>query len=277
MPELPEVETTCRALRPKLQGRIVRAVDAGVPRLRAPIPLKAMRAELIGQRIVGLRRRAKYLVIDFPERRALVVHLGMTGRCRVVKSDEPLEPHDRVWWELSGGVSWRLHDTRRFGLVEFCRLETEGGDPPSLAGLGPEPLEAGLNADYLTEAFSRRKVPVKPLLLAQEVIAGIGNIYASEALFRAQIDPRRPAAALSRPENAALAKHLKQVLKESIAVGGTTINDFYSADGEKGWFVNKLRVYDRTGEACLHRGCSGHIERIVQAGRATFFCPVCQH
>ncbi len=276
MPELPEVETIVRSLRPHLRGAVIRDVAAPSGRLRHPVDVEALRSACCGQAIVELRRRAKYILVDLSSGTALVLHLGMTGAFRVVPSAAPAAPHERVVWLLEDGRSWRFMDPRRFGSVQVCTSPGADGLPAALAGLGPEPLEAGFDGEYLYRRTRGRDRPIKNHIMDQAEVVGVGNIYASEALFRAGISPRRRCGTLSRKALERLATAIREVLSEAIAAGGTTIDDFRDIDGSEGHFAVNLQVYGRPGQDCLRCGLAGGIRRLVQAGRSTYCCPRCQ-
>lgn len=278
MPELPEVETIRRGLEGRLEGRSIRAVRRSGQRLRRPLQ-PALEA-LEGGRFTGVRRRGKYLVLDLAGGDCLVVHLGMTGRLLLQETAErQASPHDHLVLDLDGGSRLVFSDARRFGFVDLVR---KGDDHPFLAGMGPEPLDRGFTSGVLMERAARTAagrpcaVPVKSRLLDQAVVAGVGNIYACEALHGAGVDPRREAASLSAGEYDHLAQAIRAVLAQAIRAGGTTLKDYRGADGAEGGFQAQLRVYGREGCPCMRPGCPGTVERIVQAQRATFFCPVCQ-
>jgi formamidopyrimidine-DNA glycosylase len=270
LPELPEVETTRRGIEPHLAGHRIAAVRVRDRRLRWPVTPGLERA-VGGQRVRGVRRRAKYLLIDL-ERGALIVHLGMSGSLRVVPPGTPARKHDHVELGLEGGAALRLHDPRRFG----CFLYTTA-DPAQhalLRGLAPEPLEPGFDGNYLHRISRRRRVGVKLLLMNAKLVTGVGNIYASEALFRAHIRPGRRAASLTRAECTRLARAVRGVLSAAIRAGGTTLRDYYGAGGEPGLFRLKLYVYERAGQPC--RRCRTPVRRIVQGQRSTYYCARCQ-
>lgn len=271
MPELPEVETTRRGIAPHLNGRVVREVVLRRPDLRWPIP-EAVIEGLQGSRIDAVRRRAKYLLIDVPSGSALL-HLGMSGSLRVLPAATPRRLHDHFDLELDSGDSLRFNDPRRFGSLHYL-----GGDPalhPLLARLAPEPFDPTFDADYLWRATRGRRVAIKLLIMNSRAVVGVGNIYASEALFRAGIRPRRQARSLKRDEVARLVAAIREVLAMAIEVGGTTLRDYVGADGNPGYFRQQLFVYERPGEAC--RVCGTPVRHAVLGQRATYWCPQCQH
>ncbi|BCR05383.1 formamidopyrimidine-DNA glycosylase [Desulfuromonas versatilis] len=270
MPELPEVETTRRGIEPLITGRIVTRVVVRVAKLRWPIS-RTLEETLCGQSILGVERRAKYLLLRFGAGTALI-HLGMSGHLRVVPEATPAGKHDHVDIALSDGNCLRFNDPRRFGALLW--LPNDPQDHPLLAELGPEPFAAEMDGDYLFQRSRGRKVAVKPFIMDQRVLVGVGNIYASEALFRAGIDPRREAGAVSLKRYRLLAEAIRKVLAEAIAAGGTTIRDFRGEGGKPGYFALQLRVYGREGEPCP--GCGRPI-RVVRLGqRASYFCASCQ-
>ena len=270
MPELPEVETTLRGIEPHLSGRRIAALTVREPRLRWPVP-PVLAERVAGQRVRGARRRAKYLLIDL-ERGSLILHLGMSGSLRVLPSETPLLAHDHVDIVLDSGLALRFNDPRRFG----CLLWTDE-DPLQhrlLRRLAPEPLDPQFDGDYLEAAARARRVSIKQLLMNGQIVVGVGNIYASEALFRARIHPKRVAGRLTGPRLKRLVRAVKTVLNQAIRAGGTTLRDYVSADGTPGYFRQKLYVYERAGKPC--RVCRTRIRRFVQGQRATYFCPHCQ-
>jgi len=270
MPELPEVETTRRGIRAALRGRTVTALVLRERRLRWAVD-ERLGAVLPGRRVVDVRRRAKYLLIEL-EHGTLIAHLGMSGSLRVLPASAPLLVHDHYDLLLDSGRCLRFNDPRRFG----CLLWTEG-DPaehPLLAGLGPEPLEGSFDADYLASKARGRRVAIKQFLMDQRVVVGVGNIYASEALFRAGINPRRAAGRVSRDRLARLVEAVRAVLAEAIRQGGTTLRDYVNAEGTPGYFRQELFVYERAGEPC--RNCGAPIRQVVQGQRSTYYCPACQ-
>ncbi len=280
MPELPEVETVRRGLLPHLEGRRIARAEARRPDLRWPLPPDLVQV-LTGARVKELRRRSKYLLADLDRGGTLLLHLGMSGRLLVEGAglagfhrDPAILPrHDHVVLETEEGTTITFNDARRFGMVDLIR---EGTAHPLLDHLGPEPFDPGFNAAYLAARFAGRRAPVKQALLDQRIVAGLGNIYVSEALHRAHIDPRRAAGRIGAARLEALAGHIREVLADAIAAGGSSLRDHRQASGELGYFQHSFRVYGREGQPCLRDGCGGTVERIVQSGRSTFFCPVCQ-
>jgi len=269
MPELPEVETTRRGLAPHLIGQRVVALDIRQPRLRWPIP-RALCTQLPGQRIEGIERRAKYLLVHTEPGSALL-HLGMSGSLRVLPGSTPAGLHDHVDWRLGSGQVLRFTDPRRFGSQLW---QPRGETHELLAGLGPEPLSADFDGDLLWTRSRGRKAAVKLFLMDQAIVVGVGNIYASEALFAAGIHPKRAAGSVSRERYARLALEVKRILAHAIKRGGTTLRDFISPDGVPGYFEQELFVYGRAGEAC--KVCSAPIRASVIGQRSTFFCTHCQ-
>jgi formamidopyrimidine-DNA glycosylase len=270
MPELPEVETTRRGVRDAITGRTITAFDLREPRLRWPVE-PGLAAQLQGQRVHDVRRRAKYLLLDL-DRGSLIAHLGMSGSLRVMPAGSPRLLHDHYDLVLDSGQCLRFNDPRRFGSLLWCTGPLDGH--PLLAALGPEPLESGLTADYLAARARRRKAAVKLFLMDQHVVVGVGNIYASEALFRAGVRPRRAAGRIRPAEWQRIVDAIREVLDAAIEQGGTTLRDYVNTDGTPGYFRQKLFVYERTGEPC--RRCSTPIRHLVQGQRSTYFCPACQ-
>jgi len=270
MPELPEVETTRRGLAPVATGRTVRAVHVRERRLRWVLPPDFER-ELTGQRIQSIGRRGKYLLFVM-DRGTLIVHLGMSGSLRIVAADTPPAAHDHVDLVLDSGRAMRFNDPRRFGSMHYTTENPQRH--PLLASLAPEPLTEAFDGDYLYRRARRRRVSLKQFLMNSQVVVGVGNIYASEALFRARLRPRRAAGRLSQRECARLAFAIKRVLAHAIKVGGTTLRDYVNAEGEPGYFRQKLYVYERAGRAC--RRCGTKIRQTRQGARSTYWCPNCQ-
>ncbi|MDR2391644.1 MAG: bifunctional DNA-formamidopyrimidine glycosylase/DNA-(apurinic or apyrimidinic site) lyase [Planctomycetota bacterium] len=273
MPELPEVETVVRALNRALKGKTTTgALSLG--RLRFPFDAAAAGRRLAGKEILRIRRRAKYILIDFPENLALLAHLGMTGRFRVDPSGTPRDRHDRVIFNLLDGLELRFSDARRFGFLKLADLPRPGGIPPECDRLGPEPLERGFTGGLLLALAKKRTLPVKSFLMDQKTVAGVGNIYASEALHAAGIDPRRPTSDLTPVEWERVVRAIKTVLRRAIRQGGSTIRNYRTIDGSEGGFQQSLQVYGKAGGTCP--GCDGKIQSIRIGGRSTFFCPECQ-
>ena len=317
MPELPEVETVRRGLQPVMEGARIMKAEVRRKDLRFPFQPDFV-ARLSGQTVTGLGRRAKYLIADLASGDVLLMHLGMSGSFRVLKEDEQSVPgqfhharsedraHDHVVFHMSSGAAVVFNDPRRFGYMKIIARPAVQ-DEPLLKGLGPEPLGNEFDAAMLARACANRKTSLKAALLDQRVVAGLGNIYVCEALFRAHLSPRRLAATLAtkavqrkriaagQPKSVAggvqrkgvaggeptdhakrLVAAIHAVLNEAIKAGGSSLRDHKKTDGELGYFQHHFAVYDRTGEPCLKKGCGGKVKRIEQAGRSTFYCPVCQ-
>lgn len=273
MPELPEVETVCRGLALKLLGRRILRVEQRRADLRFPFPAD-FAARLMGRRIDAIRRRAKYIVIDLDGDDILLVHLGMSGSM-VVNEKRPamLDRHDHVIFDIDDGTCVRFNDARRFGLMDL--VPASGFQAHKLIrGLGLEPLEPAFDGPALAAMLKGRKTSVKLAIMDQRLVVGVGNIYASEALHRAGISPRRRAGSVQGTRAARLAAAIRQVLKEAIKAGGSSLRDYVQANGELGYFQHRWKVYDREGQAC--RQCGGPIRRITQGARSTFYCPADQ-
>jgi len=270
MPELPEVETTVRGLARFLDGQRIERVVLNRPDLRFPFP-EGLVQRLSGARVSSLGRRAKYGLIHTDRDSTLIFHLGMSGRWRI-DPDLP-DKHDHLVLKTAEH-SFALNDPRRFGYVDL--VDTEAlYDWPAFAVMGPEPLGDALSVDHLRAALKGRKQAVKLLLLDQKVIAGLGNIYVCEALFRAGINPRKAGGRVWRPALEKLVPAIRDVLEQSIIDGGSSLRDYARPDGELGYFATRFQVYGHEGEACVH-GDGGIIRRAVQGGRSTWYCPVCQ-
>ncbi|HEV7506465.1 MAG TPA: bifunctional DNA-formamidopyrimidine glycosylase/DNA-(apurinic or apyrimidinic site) lyase [Thermoanaerobaculia bacterium] len=273
MPELPEVEVLRRSLEPHLVGdRIVR-VEVRNPALREPVETARLRRNSAGRDVLALRRRSKYLLIDLTGERTVAVHLGMSGRLTLAAGEEPLEPHEHVAFYLRSGRRLRFRDPRRFGLV-FSLKTAEIEADPHFAHLGVEPLEGGFSGEVLARAAAGKRGPVKAFLMDARVVVGVGNIYASETLYRAGVHPARSVARISAARWDRIAASTIAVLSQAIIQGGTTLNDFADGEGRSGYFQVSLAAYDREGEPCL--ACGSAVRRIVQAGRSTYYCPRCQ-
>jgi formamidopyrimidine-DNA glycosylase len=276
MPELPEVETVMRGLRPLWVGRHFTRVVVRRPDLRWKLPRGLARC-VQGRRIAALERRAKYIICRFATGDdVLVLHLGMSGRLvRVASPAPPADPHDHVEFQLDDGSAFRFNDVRRFGMIDLIAANELSTDP-RLAGLGPEPLSEAFRPAALEQALDGKIVAIKNALLDQRVVAGIGNIYACEALFQAGISPRRKARTIRGERAERLCAAIKDVLTRAIAAGGSSARDYVQASGELGWFQHQWAVYDREGEKCPGCACAKGIRRIVQGARSTFYCPVRQ-
>jgi len=275
MPELPEVETVMRGLATRLEGRVLAEVEARRPDLRWPLP-ERFAARLTGRRVIGLRRRAKYILVDLDDANSWMIHLGMSGRMLISDGPKPeLETHDHVVFRTDAGTWVRFNDARRFGMMDLWPT-AEVERHRLFKGIGPEPLGNVFSGPALAAALTGKHTPIKAALLDQKVVAGVGNIYACEALHRAAISPRRLALNVVGGRAERLAEAVKTVLTEAIAAGGSSLRDHRQVSGELGYFQHTFRVYDRTGERCPRDGCSGTVTRLVQAGRSTFYCPRCQ-
>ena len=290
MPELPEVETVRRGLAPAMEGALIERAEVRRPDLRFPFP-DEFAARLTGSRILALRRRAKYLLADLSSQETLIMHLGMSGSFRIgeeaIAGEAFHQPrgkaaaHDHVILHLSGGKTIIYNDPRRFGFMTMADTKTLD-EHPLLCDLGVEPTGNALSPDILAAGMAGRKSPLKAVLLDQKLIAGLGNIYVCEALWRARVSPRRlartlvtragqPTARLER-----LTSDIRAVIAEAIAAGGSSLRNYVQASGELGYFQHAFAAYDREGEPCRHQGCGGTIRRITQSGRSTFYCPRCQ-
>ena len=287
MPELPEVETVRRGLAPAMEGAALAKVEVRDRRLRWPIA-KDFEKRLTGQTVEGLGRRAKYLLADLSYGEVLVMHLGMSGSFRVGADAKPgvyyherskSTAHDHVVFHMSNGATVTFNDPRRFGSMKLVK-RTKIGQEPLLRGLGPEPLGNAFDAAMLARACAGKKTSLKAALLDQRVVAGLGNIYVCEALYRARLSPKRMASTIADRKGepnaraAALVEAIKTVLQDAIAAGGSSLRDHRRTDGALGDFQHNFQVYDREGEACPT--CKGKVKRIVQNGRSTFYCPICQ-
>ncbi|MEN9061196.1 bifunctional DNA-formamidopyrimidine glycosylase/DNA-(apurinic or apyrimidinic site) lyase [Ponticoccus litoralis] len=282
MPELPEVETVRRGLAPVMEGAAIARAAVNRPDLRWPFP-PDMAARLTGARVDRLRRRSKYILADLSTGESLLIHLGMSGRMLV--SGDPLglfvhdhpapEKHDHVVFDMDNGARVTFNDPRRFGAMDLLPTDSAEGHP-LLASLGPEPLGNQFSESHLVEALKGRNMPMKSALLDQKIVAGLGNIYVCEALFRCGIHPARKAGRVSARRVAALVPVIRAVLTDAIAAGGSSLRDFRQADGELGYFQHSFDVYGREGAPCRTPGCSQEIRRLVQSGRSSFYCPACQ-
>lgn len=273
MPELPEVETVKKGLSPLLQGKTITDVTVRQRVLRQPIPMLFERS-LVGREITQVDRRGKALLLRTNSEVTVLIHLGMTGQVTVRPHDNQVKKHDHVSIILDNGDEITYNDARRFGVITVFNNDDEG---TVFAGMGPEPLSEDFSPETLKSTISGKRTPIKALLLDQGMVAGIGNIYASEALWRAGIRPDRIGKSLSKAETGSLVSGIKSVLKDSIEAGGSTLRDYRHADGSKGGFQEMFDVYGREGLACHRTGCSGEVIKMSQSGRSTYYCSVCQN
>ena len=271
MPELPEVETVMRGMAKAIEKKRIKKVEVYSKRLRTPIPPQL--AKIAGETVGKLSRRAKYILVPFNSGQTMVLHLGMTGRVTI--NPPAPEKHDHFRITFTDGSAIVYNDARRFGLVDLMH-KADISTHRFFAHLGPEPFSDDFSAAYLLDRLQDRKTAIKIAIMDQETVVGVGNIYAAEALHRAQISPRRAAGDLNPTETRSLIKHIREVLQQSIDAGGSSLRDYVQTDGELGYYQDEWRVYGRDGDKCLRRRCPGHIARIVQGGRSTFFCPDCQ-
>ncbi|MBB5722303.1 formamidopyrimidine-DNA glycosylase [Loktanella ponticola] len=282
MPELPEVETVRRGLAPVMEGAVIAQADVNRPDLRWPFP-ENMAGRLTNQKVLGLRRRSKYILVDLEGGESLLIHLGMSGRMLIsghktgdYHHDHPVPAkHDHVVLHLDSGVRITFNDARRFGAMDL--LPTVGQEDHWLMrDLGPEPLGNNFDEAYLVERLKNRNTPIKSALLDQRIVSGLGNIYVCEVLFRAGIHPACKAGQIAAKRVSGLVPIIRAVLEEAIAAGGSSLKDYRQADGELGYFQHGFQVYDREGDPCVNPDCTAQITRIVQSGRSSFFCPQCQ-
>jgi len=278
MPELPEVETVVRGLAAAVEGRRILSAEARRPDLRFPLP-PDLAARLGGRRLTRIGRRAKYMLLELDDDTVMILHLGMSGRLLILNGAandrDPPGPHDHVIFAFEGGCQVRFNDVRRFGMLDLVAAEALATHP-LLRDLGPEPLGNDFNGPALAAALKGRRTPIKAALLDQHTVAGLGNIYVCEALFRAGISPKRQAATVQGGRAEALANAVKSVLSDAIASGGSSLRDYVQPSGELGYFQHSWAVYGREGEPCPGCDCelskTGGIARIVQSGRSTFYC-----
>jgi formamidopyrimidine-DNA glycosylase len=275
MPELPEVETVRRGLQPAMEGQVISRADIRRPDLRWPFP-PDMAARLTGKRVQTLRRRSKYILADLDSQETLIIHLGMSGRMQVSTPphDDP-HKHDHVVLDMANGARITFNDTRRFGSMDL--IATDQSDAHRLlANIGPEPLGNAFDDTYLIACLKTRNTPIKSALLDQSIVAGLGNIYVCEVLHRTKISPKTKAGELSKARVVSLVPAIRDVLNEAIEAGGSSLQDHRQTNGELGYFQHNFKAYGREGERCTATGCDGIIERIVQSGRSSFYCPKCQ-
>lgn len=273
MPELPEVETVCRGLRAAMMGRHIDEVVLRRQKIRIPIPAD-LPEQVQGAKVTSVERRAKYLIIHLDNGYGILGHLGMSGRMMVFsRLPHTPEKHDHVYFMLNDGQVVVFNDPRRFGLITGC-ASADMQQHPLLRALGPEPLGEEFTAEYLYSQLQRRKQAVKPVLMDQKLVVGVGNIYAAEALFATGINPERPANEISKKQCKELVRAIQVVLEAAIASGGSTLRDYVDSAGASGYFQHHFEVYDREGKLC--RKCTTPVTRITQAGRSTFYCAECQ-
>lgn len=282
MPELPEVETVRRGLLPVMEGALIANAAVNRPDLRWPFPPN-MAARLTGKRVLALRRRSKYILADLDSGETLIIHLGMSGRMLISGAmlgdfhhDHPAPAkHDHVVLDMDGGARVTFNDARRFGSMDL--IATNVADTHLLLrNLGPEPMGNAFSGPYLVDRLKSRNTPIKSALLDQAIVAGLGNIYVCEVLFRARINPARKAGQIAVTRVAGLVPIIRDVLAEAIDAGGSSLRDYRQADGELGYFQHAFKVYGREGAPCVTPGCVSTIARIVQSGRSSFYCPTCQ-
>jgi len=282
MPELPEVETVRRGLAPVMEGNKIARADVNRPDLRWPFPDR-MAARLSGAKVLGLRRRSKYILADLDTDETLLIHLGMSGRMLISghtvgdfhRAHPAPAKHDHVVLHMADDVRITFNDPRRFGAMDL--MPTSGcADHWLMRDLGPEPLGNAFNEEYLAAKLAAKNTPIKTALLDQRILSGLGNIYVCEVLFRAGINPTRKAGKISAKRVGQMVPIIRDVLQEAIASGGSSLKDFRQTDGELGYFQHGFQVYDRAGETCVTPSCKKTISRIVQSGRSTFYCAQCQ-
>ena len=272
MPELPEVETIVRGLRPKLEGRVLARVEQRCAALRFPLP-EGFARRLEGRRVERIDRRAKYILVYLEGAEVLLCHLGMSGRMVLTTANgRPFEKHDHVVFTTDAGDQLRFNDARRFGVMDLV-AEPALFEHRLLKDLGPEPLGNAFNGPALAAALAGKRTPIKAALLDQRVVAGLGNIYVSEALYAAGLSPRRLAYTVRGGRAERLVAGIRDVLNRAIAAGGSSLRDYVQADGELGYFQHQWAVYGRAGEPCPDCDCGGGIRRFVQSNRSTFYCP----
>lgn len=274
MPELPEAETIAAGLRKCLVGKKINKVICRAPALRRPLSARKLNNDCAATKIIDVSRRGKAIIVKLSNEKAIIIQLGMTGSCRVCPAKEEPRKHEHVLFELSGSKSWRYEDARRFGMVESYSPADSENLPIFLKNIGPEPFSDDFSAKYLFDITRKRKAKVKELLLNQQIVAGIGNIYVSEILFRAKIHPARQVCNLTLPDCRNLVKYTVIILQNAITAGGTTISDYKDVNGDEGKFTRELLVYGRDGSQCTK--CKSIIETQVIGGRSTFHCPKCQ-
>ena len=275
MPELPEVETICRGIRPHILDRTVTAMWHDGKKLRQPVPAEAIHDCIVGRKILDVTRRAKYILVRFDNGNILAIHLGMTGNLGIFSPDTDPTKHCHLGFTLSDGMELRYTDIRRFGTVSVLKKnEIPTLEETFFRTTGPEPFSEEFNAENLFKLTRKRSIPVKTFIMTNQVVAGIGNIYANESLFMAKISPKRRVGSITRKQWKALVTCVREVLEHAIECGGSTISDYVNADQESGYFQINFKVYGRVGEPCSV--CSSIIRKEQIAGRASYYCPNCQ-
>ncbi|MGL5741350.1 MAG: bifunctional DNA-formamidopyrimidine glycosylase/DNA-(apurinic or apyrimidinic site) lyase [Legionella sp.] len=270
MPELPEVETTRQGIKPHLEGQIISKISVHNTKLRIPVP-ENFAKQCTNKKIIAVTRRAKYIMIQLSQG-YILIHLGMSGHLRLVSANSPPEKHDHITLTLNNGRTLSFCDPRRFGL--FIYLDENPYQHKLLNNLGPEPLSSEFNGDYLFQRAKNKNKPIKAFIMDNEIVVGVGNIYATESLFLANVHPNTPTKMLSEAACHSLTKHIKKVLQHAIECGGTTLRDFYAFDGKPGYFSMSLQVYGRKNKPCFQ--CQNLIESVCIGGRNSAFCPQCQ-
>ena len=273
MPELPEVETVTNSLKKAIQGKNFRKIEVFIPKIRLPLELHR-EPSLLNRKIVSVRRRARYIIIELSNQHAIVIHLGMSGSIRVTAPEEKRRKHEHVVFHLDNDNTMRFDCPRRFGFVISCLLNAPGCDPNDLRHLGPEPLSRNFTGKYLQQQLQSRRLSIKSAIMDNRIVVGVGNIYANESLFLSGIDPGKPAEQLSPEQCKQLVREIKQVLRRAIKAGGTTVIDFKGLDGSEGEFARQLQIYGKADEPCGK--CKTIIETTRIGGRSTYFCPNCQ-
>jgi formamidopyrimidine-DNA glycosylase len=287
VPELPEVETVRKGLEPYMAGHVIKVADIRRPDLRWPFP-ENMAERIMGKRVMRLRRRSKYILCDLDSGETLLIHLGMSGRMTISAPEKTgdilgdfhhlhpaLEKHDHVVIDMDNGARITFNDARRFGAMDL--LDTKTAEQHKLLNsIGPEPLGNSFDESYFVDAIEGKNTPIKSALIDQRIVAGLGNIYVCEALWRTGISPLIKAGKLSKLRATALVPAIRSVLSDAIAAGGSSLKDYRQTDGELGYFQHSFAVYGREGEPCRKEECKGMIKRIVQSGRSSFYCPKCQ-
>jgi formamidopyrimidine-DNA glycosylase len=275
MPELPEVEVICRGLRPHIVGRTVTDISHNGKKLRHSVPVELMLREMTNRQIVAVERRAKYLQVSLETGSMLIVHLGMTGNLGIFPPTTAHAKHDHVIWSLDNNTELRYNDTRRFGSIQILsREETQVRELTVFSSTGPEPLSEDFSAEYMYKMTRNKNLPVKAFIMTNQVVAGVGNIYANESLFAAGIRPSRKVKNISLKSWGQLVREIRRVLNHAIECGGSTISDFVDASQQKGYFQMNFKIYGKDGQNCTV--CSATIKKVKLGGRASFFCPKCQ-